>query len=187
MAGVSVDTGGKAERRAVDSQINMIPMIDLLICCISFLLITAVWSQMSRLDAGAQVPGESPTEITSLPPEPTLHIEMRGDDKFRLIWKQGRTVTEALEVPRRGVPVSDGKSTQVRFPDLATQVDQEWRVRGTHRDSSDGRLDQAVLHTDDATRFSEIAAVIDALYTPKREIGRASHKVPAFNVTFAVN
>jgi len=42
MAGVNVDTGGKGGRRSVDSEINMIPMIDLLVCAIAFLLITAV-------------------------------------------------------------------------------------------------------------------------------------------------
>jgi len=56
MAGVSVDTG-KGGRRAVDSEVNMIPFIDLLIVSISFLLITAVWSHMGRINANARVPG----------------------------------------------------------------------------------------------------------------------------------
>lgn len=47
MAGVSVESGGGGGgRRAVDSEVNMIPMIDLLMVTISFLLITAVWSHM---------------------------------------------------------------------------------------------------------------------------------------------
>jgi len=34
--------------------------------------------------------------------------------------------------------------------------------------------------------FKEIVAVIDAVYTPKRDVG-ASKRLPAFNVALAVN
>ena len=56
MAGVSVGGGGGG-RRSLDSEINMIPFIDLLMVTIAFLLITAVWSHMARVNADAQVPG----------------------------------------------------------------------------------------------------------------------------------
>ena len=93
MGGVNVDSGGKG-RRSLDSEINMIPMIDLLMVTISFLLITAVWSHMARLNADAQVPGPPrPTEeVKPQEPEKQLHIEMRSADKFVLIWKQAGTV-----------------------------------------------------------------------------------------------
>ena len=59
MGGVSVGGGGGG-RRSLDSEINMIPFIDLLMVTISFLLITAVWSHMARINADAQVPGPEP-------------------------------------------------------------------------------------------------------------------------------
>jgi biopolymer transport protein TolR len=43
--------GGKRKRKALDAVINVIPAIDLLSCCIAFLLYTAVWTQISRLQA----------------------------------------------------------------------------------------------------------------------------------------
>ena len=43
--------GGKRKRKALDAVINVIPAIDLLSCCIAFLLFTAVWTQISRLQA----------------------------------------------------------------------------------------------------------------------------------------
>ena len=61
MGGVSVESGGGG-RRSLDSEINMIPMIDLLMVTISFLLITAVWTHMARINADAQVPGP-PREV----------------------------------------------------------------------------------------------------------------------------
>ena len=57
MAGLDIDVGTRARRRSLDSDVNMIPMIDLMMVTISFLLITAEWSHMARLDADAQVPG----------------------------------------------------------------------------------------------------------------------------------
>ena len=52
MGGVNVESSSGG-RRSLDSEINMIPMIDLLMVTISFLLITAVWSHMARLNADA--------------------------------------------------------------------------------------------------------------------------------------
>jgi biopolymer transport protein ExbD len=43
--------GGKRRRKALDAVINVVPAIDLLSCCIAFLLFTAVWTQISRLQA----------------------------------------------------------------------------------------------------------------------------------------
>jgi len=152
MAGVTTETGGGSGRRAVDSEINMIPMIDLLVCCISFLLITAVWSHMSRMNADAQVPGTATDgpQITQ-PPDKVLHVEMRGEDRFTLVWKQGPTVVNWIDVTRRIVETSGNGLTTIRYPDFATQVSDEWKKNGSHRDSSDKKLDQAVLHTSDKT------------------------------------
>ena len=62
MGGVDVGGGGGGGKRKLDSDINMIPMIDLLMVTISFLLITAVWVHSQRMDADAQVPGPPTTE-----------------------------------------------------------------------------------------------------------------------------
>ena len=190
MGGVFVESGGKGGRRSVDSEINMIPMIDLLVCAISFLLITAVWSHMSRMNADAQVPGppNPEKELNPQPPDKMLHVEMRAEDKFTLIWKQGPTVVNSIDVPRHAVEINEGNINTIRYPDLATKISEEWKANGSHRDASDKKIDQAVLHTDNKTVFKEIVAVIDAIYTPKRDFGGgASKQLPAFNVTFSVN
>src|SRR3954453_20824440 len=96
MGGVSVDSGGGG-RRQTDTEINMIPMIDLLMVTISFLLITAVWVQSSRIDANANVPGTDstpPCEQAGGPckPEARLHVQTTDPSKFLLVWKEGPTV-----------------------------------------------------------------------------------------------
>lgn len=59
MAGGAAVTNGKGGRKPLDAAINLVPFIDLLSCCISFLLITAVWVNLSQLPArhGAAQPG----------------------------------------------------------------------------------------------------------------------------------
>jgi biopolymer transport protein ExbD len=189
MGGVSVG-GGKGPRRTLDSEINMIPMIDLLMVTISFLLITAVWTHMARINADAQVPGP-PREVEpdKIEPEKQLHVEMRSPDKFVLVWKQSGTVISTVDVPRKdNLVVKDGKKS-IRFPELAAKIESEWKTVGAHRDASDKKFDQAILHTDNETPYVFLVGVIDAIYQPHRPfniMGKAE-QVPAFNVTFAVN
>jgi hypothetical protein len=167
----------------------MIRMIDLLMVTISFLLITAVWSHMARLNADAQVPGPPTGPIVLPEPEKQLHIEMRSADKFVLVWKQGGTVLSTVDVPRKDVVSREGETRVVCFPDLAAKVTAEWSNVATHRSESDPKLDQAILHTDNETPYAAIIGVIDAVYQvhrPRRQ-GATIQSVPAFNMTFAVN
>jgi biopolymer transport protein ExbD len=187
-----VDVGGpKGKRKSLDSEINMIPMIDLLMVTISFLLITAVWTHMARINADAQVPGppRPDTEETKQEPEKQLHVMMQSEDKFVLLWKQGNTTVDSIDVPRKDVVIQEGSVQVVRFPDLAAKIESEWKAKGQHSNPSDKKLDQAILHTDNKTEFKYIIGVIDAVYQPHREIqyGGKVDKVSAFNITFAVN
>src|SRR5580658_9928548 len=139
-----VDVGGpKGGRKSVDSEINMIPMIDLLMVTISFLLITAVWTSMARINADAQVPGppRPDQEVEKQEPEKQLHIEMRGTDKFVLIWKQAGTVISTIDVPRKDDVITQGSAKLVRYPDLAAKIESEWKTVGSHRDPSDRKFD----------------------------------------------
>jgi biopolymer transport protein ExbD len=190
MGGLDVGGGGGGKRKSVDSEINMIPMIDLLMVTISFLLITAVWTHMARINADAQVPGPPRPDVEQVPtqPEKQLHIEMRDDDKFVLIWKQGSTTVDSIDVPRRDLVTQQGPVEVVRFPELADKIETEWKAKGQHSNPTDRKLDQAILHTDNKTEFKYIIGVIDAVYATHRDmaVGPKTEKLPAFNITFAV-
>jgi biopolymer transport protein ExbD len=192
MGGVDVGGGGKGKRKNLDSEINMIPMIDLLMVTISFLLITAVWTHMARINADAQVPGPPRPEVEQehTEPEKQLHLMMQGEDKFVLVWKQGSTTVDSIDVPRKDVITHSGSSDIVRFPDLAAKVESEWKAKGQHTAATDRKLDQAILHCDNKTEFKYIIGVIDAVYQTHRDVKTSESKVeklPAFNITFAVN
>jgi biopolymer transport protein ExbD len=190
MGGVDVGGGG-GKRKALDSEINMIPMIDLLMVTISFLLITAVWTQMARINADAQVPGPPRPDVEQekVEPEKQLHVMMQAEDKFVLVWKQGSTTVDSIDVPRKDVVIVSGSTQIVRFPDLAAKIETEWKAKGQHSNPTDRKLDQAILHTDNKTEFKFIIGVIDAIYQTHRDmnLGPKTEKLPAFNITFAVN
>src|SRR5512134_1331781 len=59
--GVPEQGGGRGrKKKALDAVINVVPAIDLLSCCISFLLFTAVWTQVSRLQVAPMGNGPPP-------------------------------------------------------------------------------------------------------------------------------
>jgi hypothetical protein len=136
------------------------------------------------------VPGP-PREVEpdKIEPEKQLHVEMRTPDKFVLIWKQSGTVISTVDVPRKdNLIVKDGKKS-IRYPELAQKIEAEWKTVGTHRDATDKKFDQAILHTDNETAYVYLIGVIDAIYQAHRKynIGGKAEDVPSFNVTFAVN
>ena len=53
MAGAAPQPHTKGGKKALDAEINLVPFIDLLSCCISFLLITAVWTQIAGLQVAS--------------------------------------------------------------------------------------------------------------------------------------
>jgi biopolymer transport protein ExbD len=168
----------------------MIPMIDLLMVTISFLLITAVWTHMARINANVQVPAARPDVAPPHPaPEKQLDVQMQSPDKFVLAWKEGNTTIDSIDIPRKDVVTDQGPSQVVRFPDLADKIESEWRAKGQHAAPTDRSVDQAILHTGDQTEFKYVIGVIDAIYRTHRgmQVGSKTEQVPAFNITFAVD
>jgi biopolymer transport protein ExbD len=190
MAGVNLGTGGKGGRKSLDSEINMIPMIDLLMVTISFLLITAVWVHSQRLSADAQVPGNPldtpPCEGQECKEDPKLHVQTADPAKFTLVWKQGQTVIRSVDIPRDAKKRGSGS---VSFPGLAEKVTGEWAASGLHREANDKKLDRAVVHAPNDMPYSELIAVMDAVSQPKRKyaVGANVAQTSAFDVTFAVD
>src|SRR5262245_60047046 len=92
MAGISTG-GSEGGKRAVDHEIPLIPFIDLLLCCIMFLLVTAVWNKLASLDA--DLPPNGPTiegPVTDVR-VPTLRVEAEG---YRIAGTAGDEIRIAL-------------------------------------------------------------------------------------------
>lgn len=75
----SVDTGG-SNKRDSNFELNLVPFIDLMSVLITFLLITAVWTQVSMIKLGSSLYSKNNTEEVDKPP-PKFDIPLRVDVK----------------------------------------------------------------------------------------------------------
>ena len=88
------DGGGEGRNKTVD--LNLVPIIDLMSVCIIFLLITAVWTQVSMIQIGSSIYGKKSTD--------TVEIPKKADVPFRVdVFKEGYHIvigTTQLNVPK---------------------------------------------------------------------------------------
>ena len=176
----TIDVGGGGSRRELDHSLPLVPFIDFLLCIVAFLLVTAVWSQMARLDAGADAPGKVVPNPD--PPKGELHVDLRGEDRIIVEWRQGAVVLSMDELARHETTAGPGP----RFPELARRVRELWLREGLHRAPDDAAKDRAVLHASNVASFEEIVAAMDAIAMTRRPDARGPSE-PAFNVVFAVD
>ena len=98
MAGAAPQPTGKGGKKALDANLNLVPFIDLLSCCISFLLITAVWTQLARMDVTQKGQGAAGS-TDEKPPEAqitlTLYIDQDG-------YTFSTSTGESTPIPKKG-------------------------------------------------------------------------------------
>mgnify|MGYP000541235302 CR=1 FL=1 len=82
MAGGAVTPSGKGGRKPLDASINLVPFIDLLSCCISFLLITAVWANLSQVPVRH---GKDAASSETQPPTPSLGLMLSEGRNFLML------------------------------------------------------------------------------------------------------
>ena len=72
--------GGKGVGRARNVELNLVPVIDLMSVLITFLLITAVWSQVSMIQIGSSIYGKR-SDTTPATPPPLADVVLKIDVK----------------------------------------------------------------------------------------------------------
>jgi biopolymer transport protein ExbD len=101
MAQIEGEGGG----RSANIELNLVPFIDLMSVLITFLLITAVWTQVSMIQLGSSIYGKK-TQDDITPPPPMADIPLRLDVQsggFRLI-----IGSEKVWVPSSGAGAAAG-------------------------------------------------------------------------------
>src|SRR5688572_4444905 len=135
---VSVSTGGKAGKKELNAELNLVPYIDLLTCMVSFLLITAVWTQLARLNANQKGQGQAGEET---PPEVQENIVVVvnqegfnlvvGQDQVPIVKKGDQYDFEKLGVELKKVKtakpdkndVKVASEDQIKFETLVRTMD----------------------------------------------------------------
>jgi biopolymer transport protein ExbD len=141
MGGINVG-GGHGGKKSVDSEIPLVPFIDLLLCCVMFLLVTAVWNQLARLDANQQQPGQqAPNEP---PPEEKIKVVLQVKSTGYVI---ASTAGDRVEVPK----VGDKYDTEV----LREKLQERKRLEPNRRD--------LVVAPEDGVFYEDVIAAMDTV------------------------
>jgi biopolymer transport protein ExbD len=145
--GVPEQGSGRKRKKALDATINVVPAIDLLSCCIAFLLFTAVWTQISRLQV---------QQLGTGAPEPE-QVELRE-----------KALAVTLSMGERGIALVVGDATY-DIPSLGRSteglVQQDLKALGQRLKQVKGEFpDQAsiVVSAEDTVPYGDLVQVIDA-------------------------
>ncbi len=145
MGGAAPTPSGKGGKKPLDAAINLVPFIDLLSCCISFLLITAVWTQLARMDVTQKGQGAAGS-TDEKPPENQVQLTLYVD-------KDGYTFSK-----------STGENTQIPMKgddyDYARLGEVLAKAKADHPDKTD-----LAIKSDDAVIYSRIIHTMDIAVT----------------------
>jgi len=142
--GVAVESGGKAGKKSVNADLNLVPYIDLLTCMVAFLLITAVWSQLARLEAHQKGQGQAGEET---PPEKIVKlVVVVNTEGFNLVADQ-----DQQPIPKRG--------DQYDFEKLANELK---HFKDAHPDKSDLQV-----ASEDTIKFETLVKTMDTALTAR--------------------
>jgi biopolymer transport protein ExbD len=139
MGGISVG-GGHGGKKAVDSEIPLVPFIDLLLCCVMFLLVTAVWNQLARIDANQQQPGQAAPDQP--PPEEKIKVVLQVSATGHVL---SSTAGDRIEIPKVG--------DQYDLEQLREKLQERKRLEPNRKD--------LVVAPEDGVRYDDVVASMD--------------------------
>ncbi len=138
MASISVG-GGHGGKKAVDADIPLIPFIDLLLCCVMFLLVTAVWNRLASVDVSQQVPSENAPADTP-PPE----------------------ISYYLQVTHAGYTLASTAGDRIDIPLNGETYDRETlRTRLQERRAADPGRRDIIVSPEDGVHYEDVIAGMD--------------------------
>ena len=120
--GAAPETGKKG-KKALDANLNLVPFIDLLSCCIAFLLITAVWTQI----AGLQVASSGGPPDPDKKQEQTIDVKLLLTEKGYSLNMAGAAV-EIPKVPVEGIPGFDIKQLAEKLKTLKASLPEQTSI-----------------------------------------------------------
>jgi biopolymer transport protein ExbD len=144
MGGAAPTPTGKGGKKPLDAAINLVPFIDLLSCCISFLLITAVWTQLARMDVTQKGQGAAGS-TDEKPPEPQISLTLFIDkDGYTFSTSAGETTP---------IPMKGDDYDYTKLADTLKGVRNNPAVPADKRDIS--------VKSDDAVIYNKIIRTMD--------------------------
>jgi biopolymer transport protein ExbD len=140
---MDLGTGGHSGKKPLDTAINLVPFIDLMAVTIVFLIMTAVWTQLGRLQvsqSGQSSSEEPPPQQSQLLPVTVLITEK----ELRI--SVGTTQRDPIAITR---------DPHERM-EVARLTDELKRLKGDQPEQN-----AITLATEDAVRYDDLVRVID--------------------------
>jgi biopolymer transport protein TolR len=134
---------GKGGKKALDAELNLVPFIDLLSCCISFLLITAVWTQI----AGLQVASSGGPPETPQKQENTIDVKLLLSDKGYSLSMAGALVEIPKIASKDGALAYDKKTLDEKLKTLKTSLPDQTAI---------------TVLPEDAVAYADLVETVDA-------------------------
>jgi len=143
MAGAAPQPTGHGGKKSLDASLNLVPFIDLLSCCISFLLITAVWTQISGLQvASSGGPPQAPQKE-----EKTVDVKLLLSEKGYSLSMAGNLVEIPKVAGKDGVLAFDRKSLDEKLKILKQGLPEQTAI---------------TVQPEDAVAYSDLVETVDA-------------------------
>ncbi len=114
-----ISSGGKG--RDINTELNLVPVIDLMSVLITFLLITAVWTQVSMIQLGASFASPRDPEQKEIKPPPledvVLKLEIRKTGYVLFVGKDVRPIPKINNTFDDESLEADLKKVKQLYPD----------------------------------------------------------------------
>jgi biopolymer transport protein TolR len=140
MAGGMDIGGGKARRKPLDAPINLVPFIDLMAVTISFLIMTAVWTQVGRLE----VSQEGVARLDAPPPPQVPFVLNVSLERLELTAGSGHL--EVVPIVRDSTGQLELEALRRKLKSLLAEFPEQKGI---------------TLRTDDAVRYDDLVRIID--------------------------
>jgi biopolymer transport protein ExbD len=113
-----IESGGSGRRTSLE--LNLVPFIDLMSVLITFLLITAVWTQVSMIQIGSSLYSKkSGDQTVPLTPDvdKVLRVDIRQDGYFVTVGKEQKLIARQGEVFDSAALLDLLQKAKLMFPD----------------------------------------------------------------------
>lgn len=141
--GMDLGTSNKKGKKPLDTTINLVPFIDLMAVTIVFLIMTAVWTQLGRLQVSQS--GQNASEEQQQDPNKLQPITILITEKD-LKLTVGGSVFDPMPITRNDKGQLEVQKLIDKLKELKTQQPEQSAI---------------TLQTEDAVRYEDLVRVID--------------------------
>ncbi len=144
MSGMDMGGGGKSGKKSLDAALNLVPFIDLMAVTIVFLIMSAVWTQLGRLQVSQSGQSQSESEPPPTQLQPITILITEKDLKITV----GGSQLDPLPITRDDKGRIEIEKLIGKLKELKTQQPDQSAI---------------TLSTEDAVKYEDLVRLIDSV------------------------